>query len=174
VTFINLLQAAAIVTGAGQAVLDALVAEPLSGGVPAKMRTCLLVPGEIAWDGCDCGQFAQSVIRDYPSLTFPQEAYLDNRNACDPFARAVEVVASLTRCVPGMDSSGRPPTCDALRAAALIQQADALTMQGAIQCYLADLKRTYVITNYRIGGIQYVGPQGNCGGAEVRYLFALV
>jgi hypothetical protein len=169
------LTAAVIVTGIGICVLEELENTPESGGVPAKMRTCLLVPGNIAWDACDCGQFAQTIQRDYPTVTFPADASDAITNGCMARARVVQVLASIIRCVPGMTGgvTPQPPTCAALQAAALVMQGDAYALLRGVECCLAELKKTYAITAYTVSGVNYVGPDGNCAGVELTYRFSL-
>lgn len=171
---IDLLTAAAIVTGIGTCVVNEISSVQGADAVPG--RTCLLMPGsEIAWDACDCkGQFAQVITRWYPTTKFPTEASLDPAlGGCEPYARAVSVTASINRCVPGLDQGGRPPTCDSLLQAALQQQRDAVCMERAIACCLSELKRTYQIYDWRQTGSTFIGPTGNCAGITVTYLFQI-
>lgn len=169
--------AAVIVTGVGQCVVDELLATPESGGVPPKMRVCLLVPGNIAWDGCECGQFAQTIQTDYPTEQFPADAseHVIGMGGCGGRPLVYQVLASITRCVPGM--TGNPPTsptCDKLLAAALVQQGDAFALRRAVECCLSQLRDDYVIAKYVVGRVNYVGPDGNCGGVELTYKFELL
>lgn len=166
--------AAVIVTGVGQCIIDELAATPESGGVPG--RACLLVPGAIAWDGCDCsGQLALSIIDNFPTQTFPTDASDQPVTGnCGPFALVFEVVVSLVRCVPGLDQSGRPPSCAKLLTSSLTQQGDAFAIRRAVSCCLRELKRTLVIQKYTVGRINFVGPEGNCGGVELIFKFELV
>lgn len=167
--------ASVIVTGVGQCIVEELQATPESGGVPTNMRLCLLVPGNVAWDGCDCGQLALTIQSIYPTQTFPIDASDVALNGnCGPFAQVVEVLVSLTRCVPGPDRDGRPPSCAKLRAAALVQQADAFAVRNAVACCLRELKRTQRIQKYTVGRANFVGPEGNCGGVEMIFRFELV
>lgn len=169
------LTAAVIVTGIGMCIVEELEATPESGGVPDKMRLCLLVPGSIAWDGCECGQLALTIQSDYPTQTFPIDASdIPLTGGCGPSALVVEVLVSLTRCVPGLDAQGRPPTCAKLQAAALIQQGDAYAVRKAVTCCLAELKRTYQILKYTVGRVNRVGPEGLCGGIELIFRFELI
>lgn len=169
------LTAAAIVTGVGECVVDELEATPESGGVPTKMRVCLLVPGAVAWDGCDCGQLALTIQRTYPTQTFPVDASdLPVIGNCGPFALAVEVLVSLIRCVPGLDATGKSPSCAKLLEAALIQQGDAYAIRRGVECCLRTYKTNRVIQKYSLGGVNFVGPEGNCGGVEMIFRFELV
>ena len=168
--------ASAIVTGVGMCVINELMATPESGGVPAKMRTCLLVPGAIAWDGCDCGQLAQTIQRIYPTQIFPADASdVPVRGGCGPGGALVfEVLLSVLRCVPGLDGQGRPPTCAKLLTSALEIQGDAYAMRKAVSCCLADFARDRQIIKYSVGGTNFVGPEGGCGGSELTYRFELI
>lgn len=169
---IDLLSAAAIVTGIGQCVVAAITDAQGVDKVPG--RVCLLQPGsEIAWDSCDCkGQFAQVITRWYPTTRFPTEASLDPQlGGCEAYARAVSVTASINRCVPGLDNGGRPPSCDSILQAALQQQADALCMERGVSCCLSEMKRTYRIFDWRQTGVTFVGPTGNCSAVTLTYVF---
>lgn len=165
------LTAAAIVTGVGMCIIDELENTPESGGVTDRMRLCLLVPGAIAWDSCDCGQLALSIQRSYPSTTFPAESSDDTTRTCAPGTIAYEVLASITRCVPGPDSGGRPPTCDKLLAAALQLEGDAFALRRGIVCCLVGYKRDQLILAWRTGSVNRVGPEGNCAGVEMSFKF---
>lgn len=166
---------AIIVTGAGEAIATLLEATPESGGVPNKMRLCYLVPGAIAADSCQCGQLALSIQMWDPSDIFPTSAADSARRApCGPASMSYRVIASLFRCVPTVNSQGIPPTCDALRAAALVQVADQWVMRKALTDYLCGLKRRYTITDFRVGAAVPLGPEGACGGVEIAFSFQLV
>lgn len=169
------LTAAAIITGVGMCILDELRNTPESGGVPPKMRTCLLVPGAIAADSCDCGQFAQSIVRSNPTQIFPQDSSLSPiKGPCGQVARMWTVTASIMRCVPGVDQTGRPPSCDALRAAAFVQEGDSWAMWNAVSCCLAEKYRERIIASYFVGAVVPYGPEGNCGGVDLTYGFQIV
>lgn len=155
-----------IVTGAGEAVL----AELSTQNQPPLSRYCALVPGEIAWDNCDCGQLAQSVGDVYPSNNFPTSAADQRRTPCGPNLIIIPVTLSLTRCVPVSTNDGRPPSCDKLLAAAITLEVDRWVVRQAITCYLRDLRDTYVIADFSVGVARTVGPQGACVGVELSYL----
>lgn len=171
---INILTAATVVTGVGQCVIDELIATPESGGVPPKMRVCLLVPGNIAWDACECGQFAQSIQSDYFSNRFPVDSSQEQVRSCvEPLA--YQVVASLLRCAPGLTGNPpQPPSCARLLNSALILQADAFALRKAIACCLLAFQDQYVISDFRMGQATRVGPDGGCVGVELTYWFQLI
>lgn len=162
----------AIVTGVGLCIQQELEATPESGGVPAKMRVVYAAPGNIAWDGCTCGQLALSVVRDYPTRVFPQDASEEPMiGGCGAHALATRVIVSLTRCAPAMDKNGNPPTPDALLAASLVLAADAYVVRNAVECCLHDYKRQRRIYKFTVGSADRVGPEGGCVGVEMPFTF---
>lgn len=158
-----------VVTGVGQCVVDELA--ETDAGVPD--RVCLAVPGEIAWDRCDCGQFAQTITGDTPSQVFPQPASEVPRGHCGPPLLVINVTASVVRCVPGMDDDGNPPTCGALLDAARVVEIDREALRRAITCCLRELHTTYRITDYTVGATTTVGPLGGCAGVNMTYQFGV-
>lgn len=154
---------APIVTGIGSAVVAALAGTP--EGIPE--RVCLLVPGDIAADGCDCGQLALTIQRRYGSYTFPVEATGDEAAAgCPPPILVGIVTLTLLRCVPGPDDDLNPPSCAALQAAAEGQDIDIATIRRTLACHLAELADQDQILHYTIGATVSNGPSGNCGGSD--------
>jgi hypothetical protein len=172
------LTASIVVTGVGMCVVEALETTPESGGITPKMRVCLLVPGNIAWDACDCGQFAQAFQRDYPTLSFPADAseqILGAGGGCNSRPIAYQVIASIVRCVPGMTGTPpQPPTCAKLLDAAYIQAADAYVLRTSIECCLEAMQTEQLIEKFVVGNVTYVGPEGNCAGVELIYRFELM
>ena len=173
--------AAAVVTGIGVCIVTELQATPESGGVPPGMRLVYMTPGEIAWDGCDCGQLAQSIQMDYISNQFPVNTSQQPQQGvgCNLGPLAFQVIASITRCVPGMTGtvgSVKLPTPAKLIEAALTMEGDAYALRKAVECCLSDMKRARPqrIFDYRVGEVQRVGPEGNCGGVTMQYWFQLM
>lgn len=158
-----------VVTGVGQCVVDELAGT--DAGSPA--RQCLAVPGEIAWDNCECGQFAQTITTDTPSKSFPTSAENESFERCGPPLLVMSVTASTTRCVPGVDDNGHPPSCAALLDAARVLETDREAMRRAITCCLRDLYRANRITNYAVGVGTSVGPLGGCAGVNMTYRFGV-
>lgn len=166
---------AVIITGVGQAAVDEI--ETVGGGDLA--RKCLLVQGAIAADGCNCGQFAQTILRKNPTLTFPVDSSLDTREqvACGNRTMMATVMATVMRCVPGItmeNGVARYPTCTAMQNAALRAELDEYAMRSAITCTLVEMKRNRQIFAFFVGGSDPIGPEGNCGGWAITYGFQLV
>lgn len=166
-----------VVTGVGQAVVTSLQDTPESGGVPTAMRLCLAVPGAIAADSCQCGQFAQTIVRIQPTLVFPSDASNNTiQGGCGDRSMMAIVQATIFRCIPGVKSNGDPPTCEELFQAELIQAGDEFAMRRGIECRLAEMKRArpQQIIDYRVTGTDFLGPDGNCAGISINYSFQLV
>lgn len=154
---------APVVTGIGLAISDALATTP--EGRPE--RVCLLVPGSIAADECDCGQLALTIQRKYGSDNFPVEATRDESvPGCPPPILCAVVTISLLRCVPNPDDNGTSPTCMALQAAAVGQDIDDATIRRTLYCHLAGLEDASVIVGYTVGATTATGPEGGCGGSD--------
>lgn len=154
---------APVVTGIGLAISDAL-AETAAG---RPERVCLLVPGSIAADECDCGQLALTIVRKYASDTFPVEANRDESvPGCPPPILCAVITISLLRCVPNPDDDGTPPACDALQAAAVTQDVDDATIRATLYCHLSGLVQAETLVGYTIGATTASGPDGGCGGSD--------
>lgn len=158
----------ATVTGVGEYMRGELA--DTEGGVP--QRFALVVPGGIAWDNCDCGQFAQSITSVVSSNNYPTPADTPVEPCGHPLA-VVTVTMSLLRCVPTMNDNGVAPSVEQLLAAARIIEDDRLAVRRGLATYLHELRQNYKIVNYTIGAAQSVGPEGMCGGIEVTYTFGI-
>ncbi len=105
--------------------LDQCGSEPISTTYPGV--------GLVAWDDC-CGQLVVTPERIYRTQEFPLEDTTDAR--CSAGTIAVDLLASLVRCVPTLDDSGRPPTPAALSAAHKRVLDDAAIIWTAMSCPL--------------------------------------
>jgi hypothetical protein len=170
---------AAIVTGIGACVVDALDQTP--AGAPC--RQCLLLPtAQIPWDNCgpcdqdQCqGQIALAIRSVYGSEAFPQPATGKTWGKCSPHYWIARVVVSVTRCLPTMDDAGEPPTCAAELAAAVILEQDRLAVRQGIACCLDAMRietpgRTAA---WLIDASNTVGESGGCGGSETEFLIGV-
>jgi hypothetical protein len=128
-------------------------------------RVCL-VPGEIAWDNCQCGQLALSEVRRYPSNNFPLEE-VDHTAECGAGYIVVNFLIALTRCVPSSGEDGEPPPCDDLSLAALQLFRDMGMLRSAVECCLSSLYDTNQLIAFELGAQEVVGPQGGCVGSTL-------
>ena len=136
-------------------------------------RFCALVPGEVAWDNCQCGQFAQTIESVFGSNSFPTPATDTRQTPCGPNLTVVVVRASLVRCVHGVSDDGRPPSCAALLADALTLEDDRWAVRRGVACHLADLRAAYTVVDFALDASTTLGPSGGCAGSELTYRFAL-
>lgn len=160
-----------IVTGVGTYVVSELA--DTYGGLP--QRVVLATPGAIAWDSCDCGQFAQTITSVGSSITFPTPTNdIPVRGCGHPF-EVVNVTLSLLRCIPGAGPGNTDiaPAPDKLLNAALILEEDRLVVRRALVCYLTSLRDEYRIHDFTVGTAVSVGPDGLCGGMEINYALGI-
>lgn len=155
--------------------LGLCVAEALAtttGGPP--QRVCVPVPGEIADDGCECGQLAVTVPRLFTARQPPTVAFEDAETGqCGMPYLCVDVLVRIMRCAPGPDKRGNPPSCDALEQAALIMEEDRLATRQALGCCLLDMvehNRNRVI-GFLLRASESAGPSGGCVGSQVTATF---
>jgi hypothetical protein len=148
------------VTGALQCVYDAL--GDTVAGYPN--RFCPLVPGEIAWDECDCGQLAGTINDIFPAGNFPAAANDTPQTKCGPPLIVVSATLSLVRCVPTVNNNGKPPECAKLLESAVTLEIDRFTARRALRCCLNGMYSRLEIANFSIGGASAVGPEGMCAG----------
>jgi hypothetical protein len=143
------------------------VAQVLVDAVAARLhpppgRACV-VPGEIAWDACDCdGMVAASVARLYLTSSFPAEASAGITSPCDAADLAADIVLEVVRCAPTPDAEGNPPGCAELTSAAVQVAIDAWEARLAAWCALRDLRTARRIEGFRVAAQPTLGPQGGC------------
>ena len=139
------------------------------------MRVCVY-PGLIAWDDCTCGQLAGSIIRMYPTESFPLpfSAHQHGESfSCPPPYVVAEMVISLVRCAPAPMGSALAPSCEALDAAAQTWTIDAAVARAGVLCRLQEYKDNNEIIDYRFETQTPVGPEGACVGTDVMALVGL-
>jgi hypothetical protein len=133
-------------------------------------RVCV-VPGEIAWDDCHCGQLVISETDFFPSSDFPLDEVASQAECGEPW-HVVQYTLSLTKCVPVPDSNGQAPTCTELALAASVLSADRRAVRRAVHCCLQALydqqdSSEEQIEAFQLGHSLTVGPEGACAGHEL-------
>lgn len=154
-------------------VADSVLAYLVDFGCGDLDRFCRLVPGDIAWDQCDCGLFAQTITSTYPSNTFPTSAADTPYDACGPLLIVYAVTAELVRCAPTVDDEGTAPTCTELETAARTLECDRQALRLGVVCALTDLRDTDRIIEFTVGDAATSGPQGGCVGVSLAYRIAV-
>lgn len=146
----------------------ALAATP--AGVPANARVCV-VPGQLAWDDCECGLIAVEFNGSAFSTNF-FASQPGTSDGCRPYATFTYTITAL-RCVTGTQNEGRPPTCEQLDAAAQTFYDDGLALLMGTAQALRSMIDANVILEYGMNGLVPTGPQGNCVGQTQQVIVAL-
>ncbi|WP_086559978.1 hypothetical protein [Streptomyces africanus] len=136
-------------------------------GLSSKPNRSGQVPGEIAWDSCDCGgMLAVSLSRLYLSETFPEESEAVN-GACQPPYEVGQFTVAVVRCAPNPDGVEAAPPADELDTAAGLLLQDATEMLGAVSAALCRLKEDDEVLDYLVTPVEPVGPEGGCVGVNM-------
>lgn len=134
-------------------------------------RVCV-VPGELAWDECECGTLAVSPRRFFMSDEFPEDAAsrgTTRTTPCDlPFLVA-EVIITIARCAPQPGDGQLAPSCVALDAAAQVLLSDAYVVLTETISTLCTLVADNEIIDYVLMDQVTHGPEGSCVGTELSF-----
>lgn len=154
----------------GSAILEGVEAalEDSTGG---PVNRSGMVPGEVAWDECDCGLLTGTLARTYRSDTFPQvtqAGVTSDLSACDPPWRVGELVLLVVRCAPVPAEGQLAPSAEALDAAAAVLVSDEYVLDTAARSRLCELRRDDQIIDFVMLGVSSVGPGGGCVGVQLR------
>jgi hypothetical protein len=115
--------------------------------------------GLVAWDDC-CGQLVVSPERIFRSVQFPTEDTTDEK--CYAGIIAVDLLASLVRCVPVPNDRGMPPSASELASAHKRLLDDAAIVWQAVTGDLdSEWERSGVAQTFS-------GGQGGCVAIETR------
>lgn len=153
-----------------QAIIDCVYAA-VDHDAPNAINRKGVVPGDIAWDDCQCGQLVISENRRFPSRNFPLEE-VDHTADCGEPWLIIEYTLSLTRCVAGPAQNKLSPAIADLSASALQLSEDMTKTRTAVLCCLAALYDEFNPANSRIDAFELgaqttVGPEGGCVGHEL-------
>lgn len=127
-------------------------------------RVCV-VPGAIAWDECECGLLAGTVVRWFFTDNFPVERTTIAGN-CDAAFVAADLKIAILRCAPQPDDGELAPKCSELDTAAKILISDAFTVRQEVTKKLCEMKAADDITEFITRNQTPVGPGGMCVGTE--------
>ena len=85
-----------------------------------------VVPGLIAWDGCDCGALYLMVNQTYASESWPmQKIEADLSDGCTAPYEGAEFVLQVMQCAPSPQGQSSAPTVQAQEEAAMLVRRDA-------------------------------------------------
>lgn len=133
-----------------------------------------VVPGLIAWDGCDCGALYIMVNQVYFSETFPdQRATADLSAACGAPYEVAEFVMQVMECAPTPQGNATETTVAAEDAAARLVRRDAYEVRRAVNTFLCQSLDAFDIVDYIVDTQIAQGPSGGCVGTELRFRVGL-
>lgn len=143
-------------------------------GLSSKPTRAGQVPGEIAWDACDCGgMLAVSLPRLYLSDVFPEESETVN-GACQPPYEVGQFTVAVVRCAPNPDGVEAAPPADELNTAAGLLLQDATEMLDSVSAALCRLLENDDVLDYLVTPVEPVGPEGGCVGVTLTARVCLV
>lgn len=144
-------------------------------GLSSKPARRGMVPGEIAWDSCDCaGLLAVTVPRVFYAEVFPEEAENTVGVRCQAPYEVGEFTVSVVRCAPQPGGVEPAPPADDLDAAAGLLLQDIAEVMDAVAVLLCQMQDADDILDYLINPAESAGPEGACVGFTLRVLISLV
>lgn len=143
-------------------------------GLSSKPARYGLVPGEIAWDECDCaGLLAVTLPRVYLSELFPEETDSVIGGRCQAPYEVGEFTVSIVRCVPTAEPPAIAPDADDLDTSAGMIMQDIAETMDALSRALCLYQDNESISDYLITPAESAGPEGKCGGFTLRVRISL-
>lgn len=137
------------------------------------------VPGEIAWDDCNCdGVLAVSVPRIFLAEVFPEEetgpgSAGGSSVACRAPYEVGEFTVAVLRCAPQPEGDAlSPPATDLDTSAGLLLQ-DMAESLDALTKTLCALQDSDSISDYQVTPAEAAGPEGACVGFNLTVRVAL-
>lgn len=152
------------------------LASALAESVGGPVQRASMVPGEIAWDECDCGLLAISVRRWWLSDDFPEGQFAQSivrSSPCNLPWMIGEFRIQVIRCAPNPQGNMLSVPPGELDTAAEVLIADAHVTINTTTSVLCDLKDTDQIIDYTIGETDTQGPNGGCVGSELIVFIAV-
>lgn len=136
-------------------------------------RVCV-VPGLIAWDGCDCGALYLMVNQTYASETFPmQKVEADLSEGCSAPYEGAEFVLQVMQCAPSPMGQSNAPTVDAQETCAMLVRRDAYETYRAVNSFLCQAREDRDVEEFILDAQLVQGPSGGCVGTELRFRVGL-
>lgn len=130
-----------------------------------------VVPGLIAWDGCDCGALYVMVNQTYASDNWPmQKVEADLSEGCSAVYEGAEFVLQVMECAP---TAVPAPTVDAQETAAMLVRRDAYETYRAVNSFLCSARDSRDVEDFIMDAQMVQGPSGGCVGTELRFRVAL-
>lgn len=154
--------------------IGALLVTAVQTGLSNSVVRAGQVPGDIAWDDCDCGGvLAVTTPRIYLSEVFPQEAEGPIGSRCRAPYEVGEYTVSVIRCAPQPVGQDMAPSAARLDAASAILLRDMAESMDALASALCTLEDADSISDYFVTPVASAGPEGACVGFVARVLISL-
>lgn len=130
-------------------------------GWPTDARE-YVVPGQLAWDECQCGLLAIEWLSAPYSSAFPNPSP-PTSSGCKPLL-ALQVRVTVLRCASSPGTHGEAPSPSALSSAAIVNLDDLEAMLRGTADAVRFLEDQNDILNYSLSAPVPAGPQGGCVG----------
>lgn len=133
-----------------------------------------VVPGLIAWDGCDCGALYLMVNQTFASDEWPmQKINADISGGCGAIYEGAQCVLQVMECAPSPQGQSSAPTVQAQESAAQLVRRDAYEVYRAVNSFLCTARDNRDVEEFIMDEQLVQGPSGGCVGTELRFRVAL-
>lgn len=155
-----------------QILISNLVTE-LADSIGGPVQRACVVPGEIVWDGCNCGLLAISVRRWFLTDEFPEgsvgfgDTSTTRGTPCDLPWLVGELRLQVVRCAPIPEGNAISVPCSELADTAQVLISDAYVLLTETLRTLCELREDEQIIDYVLGQEETQGPAGDCVGVEL-------
>jgi len=140
------------------------------------LQRALFQFGEVAWDDCQCGQLAVTVLRTYTSREFPIDTSQQRRGNCDTGYLVADCQLSVVRCVPFTGDLGDsalpvPPLVADVEAATRRRFVDEFVAWQTLSCMLSSWfdESPQRVAEWLVSDATSLGPLGGCGGVVIGF-----
>jgi hypothetical protein len=132
-------------------------------GWPTTARE-YIVPGQLAWDECECGLLAIEWLSAPYTSAFPnvRQALADG---CKPML-ALQVQVTVLRCAPSPGIHGEAPSPSDLMSAAITNLDDLEAVLTGTSQAVKTLEESNAILQYALSAPNPQGPEGGCVGVQ--------
>jgi hypothetical protein len=146
----------------------------VNANTTSRFSRVSVVPGLIAWDGCDCGALYLMVNQTFDCEDFPmQKVTNDLSMGCGAPYEASELVLQVMECAPTPQGNSNATTVQAEDGAARLVRRDAYEVRRAVRAVLCAARNNEDITDFIIDNQIVQGPSGGCVGTELRFRVGL-
>lgn len=146
----------------------------VNANTTATYGRAAVVPGLIAWDGCDCGALYLMVNQTYASENWPmQKTEADLSEGCTALYEGAELVLQVMQCAPSPQGQSSAPAVAAQENAAMLVRRDAYETYRAVNAFLCTARADRDVEDFIVDAQMVQGPSGGCVGTELRFRVAL-